>query len=518
MKKIIILITGIALCISAGAQTFHKYYSESGAIGNLYRCIQTSDGGYAAAGMIINTLTFDSDMLIVKTDASGNTVWSNIITYSGSDYFNDLVEASNGDIVAVGASMSSTTFVNQAVVVRFGTTGSVIWKFGYDVAGGSSAAKSVQKDGAGNFYVFGNTDVSTSVDYFLMQISSAGAIVNQQIYVTAATDVALAFVRTSYGALYFSGWYNDGSGDNIHLFKVDSALALQWNVRVSGAAGYFCYDIKEKLNNNIVLAGRFDDGASSYDMLLAEFNPVGTPVWGKSYSGDAGLRCHAYGLTINPAGAFAVAAIVEDSIRGTLVAATDINGNVSWSKRIGAATGEYASGYGIATATDGGYIVSGPRSSISGNSSAQLIKTTSTGTFACNDVAYTLIPTNLTLPASNEAVGTGPGSLTSQSILFSASAISTTGDACVVGIDENYFDDMFNIFPNPSANEFRIQNSEFRIKAVEVFNVIGEKIFSEEIAGIRPLIYISASEWNKGIYFVRISVGQKQLSRKVVVR
>lgn len=516
MKKIYLAVIMMMTMVSMQAQTFHKYYSQSGAVGNLNRCIQTSDGGYASVGYVNNTLTLDGDFLIIKTDGSGNILWSNVIAYSGYDTFNDLVETTSGEIVAAGESINATTFVSQAVVVRFDVNGSVVWKQGYDISGGSAFAKAIETDASGNFYVLGNINVSSSIDYYLMKLNSAGSILSQQIYVTIASDFPLALVHASSGDIYFSGWSNDGSGDNIHLFKTDASLTLLWNVLVSDSAtGYFCYDMKENSTNNIVLAGRYDDGTTPYDMLLAEFNPGGVPVWAKSYSTTDGLRCYAYGLTVNTAGTIGVAGIVEDTTKGTLVAAASASGTISWSKRIGAASGEYASAYGIGKTSDGGYIVSGPRGSLNGNSSVQLIKTTGSGTFACNANSYSLTESVRALPVQNDFVGSAAGTMTSQNISFASSGISSTGDACVVGIEDIISENDFQIFPNPATNQLAIGNRQFVNGLIEIYSMLGEKVFQTSIQS--SFVPIDVSEWSRGVYFVRINSGQKVFSKKVVV-
>ncbi|HLG34907.1 MAG TPA: PKD domain-containing protein [Bacteroidia bacterium] len=69
-----------------------------------------------------------------------------------------------------------------------------------------------------------------------------------------------------------------------------------------------------------------------------------------------------------------------------------------------------------------------------------------------------------------------------------------------------------SLYPNPAAKEFRIQDSGFRIQAVEIYDVLGEKRLTPTLSKGEGVTSIDVSELTAGIYFVRIlreeSLGQ----------
>lgn len=73
----------------------------------------------------------------------------------------------------------------------------------------------------------------------------------------------------------------------------------------------------------------------------------------------------------------------------------------------------------------------------------------------------------------------------------------------------------FNIYPNPASKELRIQNSEFRIETVKIYNILGEEIFSQKpVAGNQQQAVIDVTALAPGMYIVELKSGEK-VSRKI---
>ncbi len=72
------------------------------------------------------------------------------------------------------------------------------------------------------------------------------------------------------------------------------------------------------------------------------------------------------------------------------------------------------------------------------------------------------------------------------------------------------------IFPNPENGVFSIRQNiaESKPQTIEIYNNLREKLYSK-INDKQPIIDISNSP--KGIYFVKLSDGEKFYSRKIIV-
>jgi hypothetical protein len=73
---------------------------------NAESVLQTIDGGYALAGMTNSFGSFKYDALLIKTDSSGNEEWNMTFGGSGTDRVNSLIESIDGSYVLAGGTQS----------------------------------------------------------------------------------------------------------------------------------------------------------------------------------------------------------------------------------------------------------------------------------------------------------------------------------------------------------------------------------------------------------------------------
>ena len=92
-----------------------------------------------------------------------------------------------------------------------------------------------------------------------------------------------------------------------------------------------------------------------------------------------------------------------------------------------------------------------------------------------------------------------------------------TGYSCFVytGMPENYSSTKnFSVYPNPTSGIIKVTGKS--IKKIEIYNLLGESIytvFSQQISG-----EIDLSNFQKGIYFVKIYDGEKIHTEKLIIQ
>lgn len=89
---------------------------------------QTADGGYIIAGNVYSFRTYRDDVILVKTDAYGNSDW--IRTYGGSenDYGYSVLQTLDGGYIVAGRTNSFGAGSNDFYVVKTRFNGSTQWE------------------------------------------------------------------------------------------------------------------------------------------------------------------------------------------------------------------------------------------------------------------------------------------------------------------------------------------------------------------------------------------------------
>jgi len=87
------------------------------------------------------------------------------------------------------------------------------------------------------------------------------------------------------------------------------------------------------------------------------------------------------------------------------------------------------------------------------------------------------------------------------------------------GIEEGAVSLQFELYPNPATGEFRVFSSEFRVSraTLELFSVDGKKLFEKQIPAGNEEITVDVRSLHSGIYFCRITVGNKSVTKKLVI-
>ncbi len=73
---------------------------------------------------------------------------------------------------------------------------------------------------------------------------------------------------------------------------------------------------------------------------------------------------------------------------------------------------------------------------------------------------------------------------------------------------------VFNILPNPGINELNIRLTQKKNAAVEVYNLLGRKIYTGKLTALHNAIDITS--WKSGIYLVKVITDKKSITKRFV--
>jgi hypothetical protein len=113
---------------------------------------QLSDGGYIATGM-----TYETDVILVRTDSLGNALWAKIYGGDGIDFGEAVIQTSDGGFVITGTTTSFGAGGWDLYLIKTDEYGDTVWTKTYGYAG-SDFGLDIKPTFDGNWIITGSTD------------------------------------------------------------------------------------------------------------------------------------------------------------------------------------------------------------------------------------------------------------------------------------------------------------------------------------------------------------------------
>lgn len=242
--------------------------------------IATNDGGFALCGLW-NGLGADSATLI-KTDMNGNLQWQQVFSpSSGRTVAEDLVELSDGSIVVTG--FYGPTSLSNGFLVKYSSSGSLIWQKGYGGNGSDELISIAEVNGSG-FILGGHSDSgnTSSRDYWLVRTDVNGDTLWTHRYGTGLNEDGYDVVCTQDGGFAIVGYEYVGGGD-VKLLKTNSSGAQQWVQFYDGGGWESAYSLTETWDGGFAIAGRKENPSNNNQMWLIRTDSYGVFMWDRTY-------------------------------------------------------------------------------------------------------------------------------------------------------------------------------------------------------------------------------------------
>jgi hypothetical protein len=90
-------------------------------------------------------------------------------------------------------------------------------------------------------------------------------------------------------------------------------------------------------------------------------------------------------------------------------------------------------------------------------------------------------------------------------------------DSTLTSVKNNFLGEKVRVFPNPSKGDITIEAEDAQISKVEIYSLTGAKIFEEKYIN-NSTVRISAKNYEKGMYLIKIYVGETALLKNVLLR
>lgn len=245
-------------------------------------CIDHLNNIYVT-GACDDTVNFYTDIVTIKFDTNGDTLWKRSFNGPGNSYDQGgkILIGDNGDIYTAGYVQSNNPAQTDYVLLRYDTAGNLIFSKYFNYPGPQSfdVFRDLKTDAAGQLYLLGNSSTNNAQNTIRLQLIKY----NQQgdtIWTTrwgTGNDFAPLELQIDQAAnLYICGNYYDAinnTGYNAFVVKFDSSGVLKWEAQYHDSTNLeeLFYGLALDGNNDVITTGRQHSASANFDLLTVKY-------------------------------------------------------------------------------------------------------------------------------------------------------------------------------------------------------------------------------------------------------
>ena len=370
---------------------------------------QTADGGYIIAGLTQSFGAGSYDVYLIKTNASGDTLWTRTYGGTNEDFGLSVQQTSDSGYIIAGYTKSFGAGLDDVYLIKTNASGDNLWTRTY---GGINDDEgwSVQQTSDSGYIVAGWTMSfgAGEADVYLIKANASGDTQWTRTYGGFSDDEGYSVQQTSDGGYVIAGeTYSFGAGyRDVYLIKTSASGDTLWTRTYGGTNGDGGYSVQQTADGGYIVAGYTESfGAGNEDVYLVRTNASGDTLWTRTYGGtdiDYGnsVQQTSDGGYIIAGETWSFGAGTPDSANVYLIR-TNASGDTLWTRTCGGTGSDW--GYSVQQTSDSGYIIAGSTTSFgAGGSDVYLIKTDANGNVAVEE------PSTLQLANSRTAFRVQP--------------------------------------------------------------------------------------------------------------
>ncbi len=351
---------------------------------------ETADGGYIIAGTTTDFGGGLRNIWLLKTDANGDTAWTNTFGGTGDHYGRCVRQTSDSGYIVTGGTADLSQIADM-IIIKTDPDGNAIWT---SIFGGTEfdIGNSVCETSDGGYVAVGMTRSFGGIaEIYIVKTDADGDSLWTRTYGGALWDEARSVQETADSGLIIAGYTTVSSGPGgpdteVYLLKTDADGASIWSqtYELNAAEEYrdYGYSVQQTADGGFIIVGEtWYPGTPAWeiDVYLVKTHPNGDTMWTKTY--DRAQRTDkGQDVQQTDDGGYIIAGYTQ--IIGLdydfYLIRTDANGDTLWTKTIGdsQAPTPWEEAFALDQTSDGGYIVAGFTHSYgAGNSDIWLVKT-----------------------------------------------------------------------------------------------------------------------------------------------
>lgn len=220
---------------------------------------QTEDGGYIVAGYTESFGLGEIDVYLVKTDPDGDTLWTRTHGGTGNEYCYGVDLKDDGGCILVGSSPSLTPPDSDILVIKTTAAGDSTW-MGLYGGTGNDYGYCVEQTADGGYIVSGAIYITGTAEYqlYIIKLFPDGMIEWRKLYGGSNDEVGYYVEQIAADQGYIVAGYtiSYGAGDwDMYLVRTASDGDTLWTTTYGDSLREWAHGVQQTPDGGFILCG-----------------------------------------------------------------------------------------------------------------------------------------------------------------------------------------------------------------------------------------------------------------------